>query len=67
MPEYILIFLIGLTIGAIISKLIWIRNAVFGALKIDRSNPEKDYISLEIDDLDSLFKNEKVILKITQK
>lgn len=63
MPESILIFIAGALVGLVTTNLIWIRGAVFGSLKIDQSSPEKDLYSLNIDNLDNLLKNKKVILK----
>ena len=53
-------FVVGLLMGAIVRLL----ERPAGVLKIDRSNPEKDVYRFEIDDLDSLHKKKRIVLKI---
>lgn len=35
-----------------------------GTLKIDHSNPEKDVYRFDVDDLDSLAKKKRIVLKV---
>lgn len=61
-PNYI--FIIGVIIGAIISKLIARRRVKVGVLRIDRSDPEKDLYKIELEDLEKLKYVKEVVLKI---
>lgn len=53
-------FVSGLLVSVICHSLI--KND--GILRIDQSNPEKDIYRLEIDNLDILPKNKKIVLKV---
>ena len=55
-------FVIGILIG-VISGLFYPRK-YSGVLRIDHSNPEKDIYRFEINDIDSLNKKKKIVLKI---
>ena len=55
-------FVIGILVGVIVGFLY--PHKTSGVLKIDHSNPEKDLYRFEIDDLDSLIKKKKVILRV---
>lgn len=57
-------FLIGTVIGSIVSNIIFYIRTGSGTLKIDHSNPDKDLYRFEIDDLDKLDSQKKVLLKI---
>lgn len=60
-------FLIGgLCVGSLIGNIICIAyiKRVCGTLRIDRTNPEKDLYRFDIDDLDSLSKKKRIILKV---
>lgn len=54
-------FVVGLLMMNVINRLL---ERPAGVLKIDRSNPEKDVYRFEIDDLDSLHKKKRIVLKI---
>lgn len=58
-------FLIGLAVGILIFCL-YTSNpwTTTGKLKIDNSNPNKDLYRFEIDDIDSLDKKKRIIVKI---
>ena len=60
---YWLWFAIGVFIGSITTSIIFYARSS-GTLKIDRTNPEKDVYRFEIDDLDSLHKKKRIVLKI---
>ena len=62
-----LLFLIGVTVGAIIACVIAAFHTAYGTLEIDSSNPEKDVYNLKVGDLDSLSKKKNVRFKITHK
>lgn len=57
-------FLIGIVIGSIVSNIIFYIRTGSGTLRIDHSNPDKDLYRFEIDDLDKLDSQKKVLLKI---
>lgn len=57
-------FLIGIVIGSIVSNIIFYIRTGSGTLRIDHSNPDKDLYRFEIDDLDKLDGQKKVLLKI---
>lgn len=57
-------FLIGTVIGSIVSNIIFYIRTGSGTLRIDHSNPDKDLYRFEIDDLDKLDSQKKVLLKI---
>lgn len=55
------VFLLGVLCSVVI--LIFLKRPD-GTLRIDRSNPEKDTYRIEIDDLESLSKKRRVILRV---
>ena len=57
-------YFFGVIIGVIISWLFCAFTRVSGVLKIDHSNPEKDIYRIELNDLDSLSKKHRVVLKV---
>lgn len=58
-------FLIGLAVGVLIFYLYTLNPwTTTGKLKIDNSNPNKDLYRFEIDDIDSLDKKKRIIVKI---
>lgn len=57
-------FLIGTVVGLIVSNIIFYIRTGSGTLRIDHSNPDKDLYRFEIDDLDKLDGQKKVLLKI---
>ena len=59
-----LMFALGVCVNACIMKLIHIFTKESGTLRIDHSNPEKDFYCFEIDDLDKLSKQSRMVLKI---
>lgn len=61
--EYILV-LLGVLLGSVISNIIFYSGSGTGYFRIDSSNPDKDTYRLEIDDLDTLSKKNRLILKI---
>ena len=60
MEWLIVVFVVGLLMN-VINRLL---ERPAGVLKIDRSNPEKDVYRFEIDDLDSLHKKKRIVLKV---
>lgn len=56
--------LLHVAVGAIVSILFNEIRSAHGVLKIDQSDPEKDTYMFEIDDLNSLKKKKRAILKI---
>lgn len=59
-----LIYLFGVIIGSIITYLAYCLRRASGILRIDHSDPDKDFYRFEIDDLDNLSKYKSIILKI---
>lgn len=60
-------FLIGsLFVGSLLCNVISIAylKRTCGTLRIDHSNPEKDLYRFDIDDLDSLVKKKRIILRV---
>lgn len=56
--------IIGAAIGAIVTMIFHGGAFATGTLRIDRSNPEKDIYRIDINDLDSLNKKSRVVLKV---
>lgn len=54
----------GVIIGYCLAHIFLRVKVVYGIFKIDRSDPNKDLYSIEIEDLDSLKGKKKVILTI---
>lgn len=54
--------LVGSLLGNVVS-IIYIRRT-YGTLRIDHSNPEKDVYRFEIDDIDSLSRKKRIVLKV---
>lgn len=61
--EYVL-YLAVLAVVTVIVRIVQDKIRTAGTLKIDHSNPEKDVYRLEIDDLESLSKKHKIVLKV---
>lgn len=61
-----IIFTIGLVAGFAIGLVVTRNKTAHGTLKIDHSNPEKDFWSFEIDDkvLDDIDKKKRIELEI---
>ena len=59
-----LIFLGGVFVGSLISSFMWWRRTSLGTLRIDHSNPEKDIYRFEVDNLDKVSKNKRIMMKI---
>lgn len=55
---------LAFTLGMFINELLTRIQAVYGVLRIDHSNTDKDLYRLEIDDIDILSKRRFVILKV---
>ena len=60
-PNYI--FMLGVLIGIGVSKLLRGVKSV-GVLRIDRTNPEKDLYTIEIENLECLNDVSEVLLKV---
>lgn len=60
----LLIFLIGVALGATINCIVRELTTASGTMRIDHSNPEKDVYRLEIDNLDKLSKKTRITLDI---
>lgn len=58
-------FVLGILVGLIFAVIV--RPPLFGTLRIDRSNPEKDMYRFEIDNFDDLPSYKKITLKIDDK
>lgn len=56
--------IVGFVVGLLMNVVNRLLERPAGVLKIDRSNPEKDVYRFEIDDLDSLRKKKRIVLKI---
>ena len=58
--------IIGLYIGSLIGNVALVAyiKHTCGTLNIDRSNPDKDLYRFDIDDLDSLCRKKRIILKV---
>ena len=56
----------GLLIASLIGNVfsIYYIKRTCGTLKIDRSNPEKDVYRFDVDNLDSLSKKKRIVLKV---
>lgn len=57
-------FLIGLFTGVSIASIFQFIRATAGTLRIDHSNPEKDVYRFDIDNIDSLSKKKRILLKV---
>lgn len=60
-------FLIGgLLVGSLLCNVASIvcLKRTHGTLRIDHSNPEKDVYRFEIDDIDSLSRKKRIVLKV---
>ena len=56
--------IVGFVVGLLMDVIVRLLERPAGVLKIDCSNPEKDVYRFEIDDLDSLHKKKRIVLKI---
>ena len=65
--SHFLLFLIGVAVGTILTKILLDIRTGYGTLEIDQSDPEKDMYNLRVGDLDSLAKKKRVLFKITHK
>ena len=54
----------GVVIGALASKIFDLLRSATGTLKIDHSNLEKDLYRIEIDNLETLDRADRVVLKV---
>ena len=54
-------------IFSVIMEIIQAVKTAKGVLRIDRTNPNKETYRFEIDDLDSLAKKKRVVLKVDNK
>lgn len=59
-----LIFAGGFIMGLVISSILYHVRSASGTLRIDRTNPQKDVYRIDIDDLDSLSKKKRALLKV---
>ena len=57
-------FVLGFVLAILIDAVERLILKPHGTLKIDHSNPEKDVYRFEINDLDSLDKKKRIVLKI---
>ena len=60
----ILILWLGMITGSIAKVIEYRAFKTAGTLRIDHSNPEKDLYRFDIDDLDSLTKKKRIMLKV---
>ena len=56
--------IVGFVVGLLMDVIVRLLERPAGVLKIDRSDPEKDVYRFEVDDLDSLHKKKRIVLKI---
>ena len=63
----ILWFGLGVLVGSIVTGVIICIRSGYGALRIDRSNPDKDVYRLDINEIDNLHKKKRVWLKVDSK
>ena len=59
-----IIFSIGIFVGAIIATITMRIFSASGTLKIDHTNPDKDIYRIEIDSTDAIDKRTRMYLKI---
>lgn len=65
--ELFIIFMIGVAVGAIITKIV-LSNKSVGTLKYDTSDPDGPYLFLEVTkDLDSIRLRKYITLKVDTK
>lgn len=64
MSIHYLFLALGIGIGFLASAVLSRKRVCNGALKIDKSDPEKDLYRIEIEDLDELEKRKYVWLKV---
>lgn len=57
-------FLLGVVTGIIITSIICRFRSKDGILRIDHSDPEKDVYRFDVNDLDSLSKKKRIVLKV---
>lgn len=62
--DFLIGFVIGVLVEALVSMIFRFFRSAFGTLKIDNSNPEKDVYRVVVDNLDDLNKKKYVELKI---
>ena len=62
---YVLVGIAGVLIGVIIGLIIEALKTSVGILIIDETDPNTDVYRIEIDDLDKLANNKRVMLKIS--
>lgn len=55
---------LGIAIGMVICHFLCNKFFSDGTIKIDSTNPEKDVYRLEINDLDSLKKKKRIVLRV---
>lgn len=58
------IFLLGVLVGLYIGAYARVPCKIYGVLRIDHNNSEKDLYRFEIDDLESLDTKTQIVLKI---
>ena len=62
-----LLFLIGVIVGTVLTRVVLDFRTAHGILEINESDPEKDIYQIRIDDLDILSKKKRLNCKITHK
>ena len=63
MSEFLCV-VIGVVLGSITMVVLFFLHSTVGVLRIDRSNPEKDRYLFEIDNMASISKAKRVMLKV---
>lgn len=61
---YGVLFLAGVICGGILVNVIFIFQTVYGTLRVDHSNPEKDVYRIELGDLDRISTKKRISLKV---
>lgn len=60
----LVVFIVGILIGMVIATVIYSVCKTVGVLKIDHTSSDKDIYRIEIDDLNKLDRESRIILKI---
>lgn len=60
-------FIVGILFGVLLTCVILRLKKKDGTLVIDQTNPKKDVIRFDIDDLDILYKKKEIALKVDRR
>lgn len=60
-----LILAFGIIVGSIVTNVIMLWRTSYGVLRIDsKSDPDKDLYRIELNDLDSVSKKKRIMLRV---